>query len=129
MFLGNCESDTYSFCQICCKVILLKTVFCCTFWRLKILVLWQKIVENLLMLVHLFSPKKQHNWFYKNLHNLGMVGCRKLPDPSLNCICNALSIGVCSHFNELILAWSAYWLATHLNIPQLRQIAEEKFFT
>ena len=38
--------------------------------------------------------KKQHNWFYKNLHNLRMVGRRKLPDPSLNCIFNALSIGV-----------------------------------
>ena len=36
--------------------------------------------------------KKQHNWFYKNLHNSGMVGRRKLPDPSLNF--NALSIGV-----------------------------------
>ena len=39
-------------------------------------------------------PKKQHNWFYKNLHNSGMVGRRKLPDPSLNCIFNALSIRV-----------------------------------
>ena len=57
--------------------------------------------------------KKQHNWFYTNLHNIGMVGCRKLPNPSLNCIFNALSIGINirSHFNELILAWSAYSLA------------------
>ena len=38
--------------------------------------------------------KKQHNWFYKNLHNSGMVGRRKLPDLSLNCIFNALSTGV-----------------------------------
>ena len=38
--------------------------------------------------------KKQHNWFYKNLHNSGMVGRRKLPDPSLNSIFNALLIGV-----------------------------------
>ena len=38
--------------------------------------------------------KKQHNWLYKNLHNSGMVGRRKLPDPSLNCIFTALSIGV-----------------------------------
>ena len=29
----------------------------CTFWRLKILVLWRKIVENLLIFVYLFCPK------------------------------------------------------------------------
>ena len=29
----------------------------CTFWRLKILVLWQKIVQNLLIFVYLFSSK------------------------------------------------------------------------
>ena len=38
--------------------------------------------------------KKQRNWFHKNLHNSGMVGRRKLPDPSLNRVFNALSIGV-----------------------------------
>ena len=38
--------------------------------------------------------KKRRNWFHKNLHNSGMAGRRKLPDPSLNCIFNALSIGV-----------------------------------
>ena len=38
--------------------------------------------------------KKQHNWFYKNLHNSRMVGRRKMPDPSLNCIFNALSPGL-----------------------------------
>ena len=38
--------------------------------------------------------KKRHNWFYKNLHNSGIVGRRKLPDPSLNCILNALSIRI-----------------------------------
>ena len=37
--------------------------------------------------------KKQHNCFYKNLHNSGIVGRRKLPDPSLNGIL-MLSIGV-----------------------------------
>ena len=40
----------------------------------------------------LFCPK--NNWFYKNLHNSGMTGRRKLSDPSLNCIFNVLSIGV-----------------------------------
>ena len=38
--------------------------------------------------------KKRRNWFHKNLHNSGMVGRRKLPDPSLNRIFNALSIDV-----------------------------------
>ena len=38
--------------------------------------------------------KKRRNWFHKNLHNSGMVGRRKLPDPSLNRVFNALSIGV-----------------------------------
>ena len=51
--------------------------------------------------------KKWSNWFQKNLHNSGMVARRKLPDPSLNGIFNAPSIGIRSHFNELILAWSA----------------------
>ena len=64
-----------------------------TFWRLIILVLWRKIFENLLIFVFMWS-KKRRNWFHKNLHNSGMVGHRKLPDPSLNHIFNALSIGV-----------------------------------
>ena len=38
--------------------------------------------------------KKRRKWFHKNLHNSGLVGCRKLADPSLNRIFNALSIGV-----------------------------------
>ena len=38
--------------------------------------------------------KKRRNWFHKNLHNSGMVGRRRLPDPSLNRIFNVLSIGV-----------------------------------
>ena len=38
--------------------------------------------------------KKQHSGFYTNFHNSGTAGCRKLPDPSLNHIFNALSIGV-----------------------------------
>ena len=48
--------------------------------------------------------KKQHNWFYKNHHNSGMVRCRKLADPSLKRIFNILSIGVqymSSHSNEI----------------------------
>ena len=73
--------------------------------------------------------KKWINWFHKNLHNSGMVGRRKLPDPSLNHIFNALLIGynIRSYFNELILAWSAYlkadsrlgWPKKFLNVLEL----------
>ena len=42
----------------------------------------------------LILSKKRCNWFHKNLHNSGMVGRRKLPNPSLNRVFNALSIGV-----------------------------------
>ena len=57
----------------------------CTFWMLKVLVLY--------ICVFILS-KKRCNWFHKNLHNSGMVGRRKLSDPSLNHIFNVLSIGV-----------------------------------
>ena len=40
--------------------------------------------------------KKRRNWFHKNLYNSGIVDRRKLPDPSLNHIFNALSIGIIS---------------------------------
>ena len=65
-----------------------------TFWRLKILVLWQKIAENLLIFVCLFFPKNGAIDFTKNLHNSRMLGRRKLSDPLLNHIFDALSIGV-----------------------------------
>ena len=47
--------------------------------------------ENHLIFVHLFCPKNDP--FRKNLYNPEMVGRRELPDPSLNRIFNALSIG------------------------------------
>ena len=43
--------------NICCIASLLKTVIFCTFWRLKTLVLWRKIVRNLLIFVYLFCPE------------------------------------------------------------------------
>ena len=51
-------------------------------------------------------PQKQHNWSDKNLHNLGMVGRRKLPDPSLSSIFNAASIGI----NTLWFWWTNFGL-------------------
>ena len=38
--------------------------------------------------------KKRRNWFHKTPHNSGTVGRRKLLDPSLNRLFNALSNGV-----------------------------------
>ena len=40
------------------------------------------------------------SWFHKNLHNSGMVGSRKLPDPSLNHIFSAVSISVLSNMRS-----------------------------
>ena len=51
--------------------------------------------------------KKRRNWFHKNLHNSGMAGRRKLPDPSLNRIFNALSIGV---QYTLLFQWTNFGL-------------------
>ena len=58
----------------------------CTFWR-------KNCWKSSYICVFILS-KKQCNWFDKNLHNSGMNGRRKLSDPSLNHILNALSIGV-----------------------------------
>ena len=67
------------------------------FCRLKTLALWQKIVQNLLIFVHLFCPKNKSR----------MVVLKELSDPSLNRIFNALSIGVQYTFS-LSLPWRAY---------------------
>ena len=83
----------------------------CTFWRLKTLVLWRKIFQNLLIIGYLCCPKNSTIDSKKNFHNSGTTGCRKLPDPSMICIFNALlSLVYNSHsyFNELILPWSTY---------------------
>ena len=64
MFLVNSESEI-CFCQIRFIAIFLKTVFFCTFPRLKIIVLWRKIVQNLLIFVYLFCPKNSTTDFTK----------------------------------------------------------------
>ena len=38
--------------------------------------------------------KKRRSWFHKNVHNLEKVVRKKFPDPSLNRVFNALSIGL-----------------------------------
>ena len=55
-----------------------------TFWRLKFLVLWRKIVQNLLMFVYLLYPNLCILMLCRLVHNMR------------------------SHFNELILAWKTY---------------------
>ena len=54
--------------------------------------------------------KKWDNWFHKNLHNSGMVGGRKLPDPRWITFLMPyrLVYSMHSHFIQLILAWSTY---------------------
>ena len=46
-----------------------------------------------------FLSKKQQNWFWKNFHNSGAVGQKKLPDPSL-----------CNVFNLWFLIYPLIWM-------------------
>ena len=91
LFLEKCF--WFKFCWIYFGATVLKTVFYCTFWRLKILVLWQKIVKNLLVFVYL-SAQKKSQLILENFHNSQVVGRRKLLDLLLNHVFNALSICV-----------------------------------
>ena len=51
--------------------------------------------------------RKRRNWFHKNPHNSGTVGC---PTPRWIAflMLYRLVYNIRSHFNELILAWSTY---------------------
>ena len=53
----------------------------CTFWRLKILVLWQKIVENLLIFVYLFCPKNDAIDFTKTFITQEWLVVESCPTP------------------------------------------------
>ena len=54
--------------------------------------------------------KKRRKWFHKNLHNSGLVGLESWPTPLWIAflMLYQLVYNIRSHFNELILAWSAY---------------------
>ena len=95
VFLVNSESVLLlaSVKYMLCSHFTQNCIFC-TFWRIKILVLWQKFFWKSSYICVFILFKKQRNWFYENLHNSGMVGRRKLCDPSLNRMFSALSIGV-----------------------------------
>ena len=53
----------------------------CTFWRLKILVLTQKIVENLLIFVYLFCPKSGAIDFIKTFITMEWLVVESCPTP------------------------------------------------
>ena len=79
---------------MCCIAILLKTVFSSYFLEAKNLCFVTKNFSKSSYICGFILSKKQHNWFYKDLHNSGMVGRGKLPDSSLNCMFSALLIDV-----------------------------------
>ena len=82
----------------------------CTFWRLKILVLWQKIVQNLLIFVYLFCPKNSTTDFTKTFIPQEWLVVESCPNPRWIALLMLywLVYNVPSHFSELILAWSAF---------------------
>ena len=64
----------------------------------------EELFKVLYLCIHFVQKTAQ--LILEKLHNSGMVGCRKLPDPSLSHIlmlCRLL-YNMRSHFNELILA-------------------------
>ena len=93
VFLVNIESDLllalvkYMLCSH-----FTQNYFIVLFWGKKSLFCNKKLLKIWYLCIY-FVQKTAH-WFHKNLHNAGMVGHRELPDPSLNRIFNALSIGV-----------------------------------
>ena len=82
----------------------------CTFWRLKILVLWRKIIENLLIFVYLFCPKNGAIDFTKTLIPQKWLVIESCPTPRWIAfsMLYPLVYNTSSRFNELILVWSAY---------------------
>ena len=97
--------------------ILLKTVFCCTFWRQKILILWRKIVENLSIFAYLFCPKNGAIDFKKPVITYERLVVENCPTPRSIAflVLYRLLYNISSHFNALILAWSAYMNNTFWN--------------
>ena len=101
---------TFTFClNIRCIAILLKSVFLCTFWKLKILVWWQKI-QNLLIFLYLFRPNNHTINFSKTFITQEWLVVESCPTPRWIAflMLYRLVYNIRSHVNELILAWSAY---------------------
>ena len=93
-------------CRTFCVAILLKTVFCCTFWRQKILILRRKIVENLLIFVYLFCPKNSSINFTKTFITQEWLVGETCPTPRWIAflMLYRLVYNIRSHSNEQMLA-------------------------
>ena len=83
----------------------------CTFWRLKTLVLLLKIVQNILIFVHLFFPNNSAIDPRKTSITQERLVVESCPTP---CWITFLMLyrlvhNILSYFNELILVWSAYF--------------------
>ena len=76
--------------------------------------MWRKIVENLLIFVYLFDPKNGAIDFTKTFITRERLYVKSFPIPRWIAflMLYPLVYNICTHFNELILAWSAYlyWL-------------------
>ena len=110
VFLVNIESFLLLALNICFVAILLKTVFCCIFWRQKILILWRKIAENLIIIACLFCPKNGAIDFTKILITQERLVVESCPTPRWIAFLMHYQVvyNISTHFSELILAWSAY---------------------
>ena len=83
VFSVNSDSvyPTFTFYLICVVAIVLKIVFVCKFWRLKTLVLWWKIVQNLLIFMYLFCSKCSTIDSRKTLLTLEWLVVESCPSP------------------------------------------------
>ena len=82
----------------------------CSFWKVKILVFWREILENLLIFVYLFCPKNGAIDFTKTLIPQKWLVIESCPTPRWIAflMLYPLVYNIRSRFNELILVWSAY---------------------
>ena len=82
----------------------------CTVWRLKILALWRKIVENLLIFLYLFCIKNGVIDFTKTFITQEWLTVESCPTPRwiTFLMLYLLVCNIRSYFNYLISAWSAY---------------------
>ena len=96
--------------NIRCIAIVLKTVFICTFWRVKTLLLWKKIIQNLPIFVYLFCPKKSTTGSRKTSKTQKwlVVETCLIPRWIAFLMPYRLVYNIRFHFNELILAWSTH---------------------
>ena len=82
----------------------------CSFWKVKILVFWREILENLLIFVYLFCPKNGAIDFTKTLITQEWLVVKGCPTPRwITFLILCLVYNIRSHFNELILTWSVYF--------------------